>query len=71
MSLPGRLVDLDRVLEQEDETAEKIARDVLQAESESHTDGADEHIQRCQFDASGLKNWSFLATRRGTSRPTA
>ena len=36
--------------------AEEVARDVLQTETEPHTDGAHEHVQRREVDTGRLKD---------------
>ena len=48
--------DLDRPLEQDDEPAEEVAHDVLQAETESDADGAHQHVQRRQIDPGALQD---------------
>ena len=46
----------DRAFEQENEATEEIARDVLQTETESHTDGADEDVEGGEINAGALKD---------------
>ena len=48
--------DLDWAFEQENEATEEIVRDVLQTETESHTDGAHEDVERGEVNAGALKD---------------
>src|SRR4029453_8212130 len=48
--------NLDGALEQENEATEEIARDVLQTETESHTDRADEDVEGGEVNAGALKD---------------
>ena len=47
---------LDWAFEQENEATKEIVRDVLQTETESHTDGADEDVEGSEVNAGALKD---------------
>ena len=50
------VADGDRSLRQDDETADEIARDILQAEPDTHADGAGKNGQRAEMDAGVFQN---------------